>query len=177
MSGEDWGHRKTMFTVAKLYSLSYSNSPICSVLPLWAEEDFQGESGEHFEASRDLVGSFLFTDSVDGNGGTKSLNVSSSSNPISFLGLIIQKCMETSDPAEIKRKSEGSLQMGGTCLLISAHFQMYISKNLLVSILLVLSLRNNTVTFGNRKTGHPIPPQKGEGRRMFHHQFFLLQPV
>lgn len=71
MRGEAWGYRKTMFTVAKLDSSSYSNIPICPVLQLWAEQDFQGESEECIKASRDLVGSFLFTDSVDGNEGTK----------------------------------------------------------------------------------------------------------
>lgn len=71
-----------MFTVAKLDSSSYSNSPVCTVLPLWAEQDFQGESGERLEVSRDLVGSFLFSDSVDGNEGTRGLNVSSPPNPI-----------------------------------------------------------------------------------------------
>lgn len=81
-SGEDRGHGKTMFTVAKLDSSSYSNSPVCTVLPLSAEQNFQGESAECLKASRDLVGSFLFTDSVDGNEGTKGLNVSSPSIPI-----------------------------------------------------------------------------------------------
>lgn len=98
-----------------LDSSSYSNSPICPVLQLWAEQDFQGESGECIKASRDLVGSFLFTDSVDGNEGTKGLNVSPPSNPISSLGMTTQKCMETStqkfmetsNAAEFKRESEG----------------------------------------------------------------------
>lgn len=54
-----------------------------------------------------MVGSYLFTDSVNGNEGTKSLNVSSSSNPISSLGMTVQKCVETSNPAEFKMKSEG----------------------------------------------------------------------
>jgi len=45
-----------MFTVAKLDSSSNSSYPICTVLSLWAEQDVQGEIGEHLKASRGLVG-------------------------------------------------------------------------------------------------------------------------
>lgn len=98
MSWEDWGHRGTC---SQLGSSSYSNSPVCTIFTPserkwrapWSKQRSIGITPLH---------------SVNGNEGTKGLNVSSPSNPIWSLEMTTWKCMETSNPAEFRRKSEGS---------------------------------------------------------------------